>query len=426
MVFYFLLPLLFVISASSITALTKSLQLLGRIQTKREFMQRPNFYAYFTLVRKCFGKNLWDSLFYILSFTKHLLRLLFATTLFFFLIPFMKGAGFVILAIAIVAAVGLLFELLFRTLAGLSPASSLKAAAPFTSFFVLLCSPITFSCLYLQLHLFPRSAPQQKQTKIKNTILEFVQETELSTLLDPMEKRLITSIASFPDRISREIMVPRIDIVTLSIDQTLHQATREFLDEGYSRIPIYRDTVDNIIGVLHHKDLMAAYYHHLETGKDSPAEIEIESLLKPVLYAPETKRITNLLQEFRKKQIHMAIVVDEYGGTEGIVTIEDILEELVGEIADEFDVAEEEQLYVPFPGGGWVVDGKMTIIDIEKELSISIPMSPEYDTIGGYIFERLGTIPSKGARIHHDNFDLEVLSSSDRAIEKVIITPILD
>ncbi|MCB1110891.1 MAG: HlyC/CorC family transporter, partial [Chlamydiia bacterium] len=116
-------------------------------------------------------------------------------------------------------------------------------------------------------------------------------------------------------------------------------------------------------------------------------------------------------------------VVDEYGGTEGIVTIEDILEELVGEIADEHDSIEEEQLYSPHPNGGFIVDGKMTILDIEKELSIQIPSSPEYDTIGGYVFHRAGTIPSKGWKIHNDNFDLEVLVSSERVIDQVLITP---
>ena len=152
-----------------------------------------------------------------------------------------------------------------------------------------------------------------------------------------------------------------------------------------------------------------------------PSTPPLEQLIKPILYTPETKKISRLLQEFRQKQIHLAIVVDEYGGTEGIITIEDILEEIVGEIADEHDILEEEKLYFPFPGGGWIVDGKMNVLDIEKELGIQIPPSPEYDTIGGYVFHRAGTIPSKGWKIHQDLFDLEVLSSNERAIEKVIL-----
>jgi CBS domain containing-hemolysin-like protein len=140
-----------------------------------------------------------------------------------------------------------------------------------------------------------------------------------------------------------------------------------------------------------------------------------------VLYTPETKKISQLLQEFRSKQIHLAIVVDEYGGTEGIVTIEDILEELVGEIADEYDI-NEEVMYSAMPSGGWIVDAKMSILDIDEELGIKIPHSPEYDTIGGYIFHRAGSIPSKGWKIHQDEFGLEILSSNDRSIGKIKIT----
>ena len=137
------------------------------------------------------------------------------------------------------------------------------------------------------------------------------------------------------------------------------------------------------------------------------------------------EKISQLLQEFRHKQIHLAIVVDEWGGTEGIVTIEDVLEELVGEISDEYDTSSE-LLYTKSPSGDWIVDAKMSIIDILEDLNISIPQGPEYDTIGGYIFHRAGTIPSKGWKIHHDDFELEVLGSNERAIEKIRITPHLE
>jgi CBS domain containing-hemolysin-like protein len=181
--------------------------------------------------------------------------------------------------------------------------------------------------------------------------------------------------------------------------------------------------MDNIVGVILYKDVMEYYFNCIEKKETSPLETPLEKLLKPVIYTPETKKISHLLQEIRSHQIHLAIVVDEYGGTEGIVTIEDILEELVGEIADEYDIIDEEKLYMPYPAGGWIVDAKMTIIDIEKELGIFIPQSPEYDTLGGFVFHRAGTIPSKGWKIHNDNFDLEVLSSSARSLEKIILIP---
>ncbi|HKY99623.1 MAG TPA: hemolysin family protein, partial [Rhabdochlamydiaceae bacterium] len=196
-------------------------------------------------------------------------------------------------------------------------------------------------------------------------------------------------------------------------------AAQSFLQEDYSRIPVYKENVDIIIGVLIYKDILKIL---ASASSQKYLDTPIEQFVKPVLYTPETKKISQLLQEFRSKQIHLAIVVDEYGGTEGIVTIEDILEELVGEIADEYDVGEEE-LFTALPTGGWIVDAKMNIIDIENKLGVKIPSGPEYDTIGGYIFHRAGSIPSKGWKIHHDEFDLEVLSSSERAVDKIRITP---
>jgi CBS domain containing-hemolysin-like protein len=187
--------------------------------------------------------------------------------------------------------------------------------------------------------------------------------------------------------------------------------------EGYSRIPIYGESLDEIVGVVLYKDILKSY-----ANPDQDFELTLQSIAKPVLYAPENKKITQLLQEFRNKQIHMAIIVDEYGGTEGIVTIEDILEELVGEIEDEYDIDEDHQFW-EIPEGGWIVDTKMTINDIEDQVGIKIPPSPEYETVGGYIYHCAGTIPAKGWRLSHDDFDLEVLSSNERSIKKVKILP---
>lgn len=262
------------------------------------------------------------------------------------------------------------------------------------------------------------------EVDMRGKILQLLHDSDLGPYFDQSDKKLLSSVVSFKERIAREVMVPRIDLFSLPVDTTLQEATESFLAQGYSRIPVYRESVDNIIGVLLFKDVLKQYARAF-----SDAELEkrrtdtIERLLKPVLYTPETKKISQLLQEFRSRQIHLAIVVDEWGGTEGIITIEDILEELVGEIADEYDI-DEEIMFSVLPGGGWVVDGKMNILDIEEELGIKIPQSPEYDTLGGYIVHRAGAIPSKGWRIHHDEFDLEVLSSDERAVDKIRITPL--
>ncbi|MCP5506186.1 MAG: HlyC/CorC family transporter [Chlamydiales bacterium] len=433
-----ILPLVFILGASSITALTKTLQILGRIQSKKEFRKKPHYFFAYTFIKKLFSKDPWDNLFYLLSFTKHFLRLLYSTTFFLYLLSqFLKSSGSdestlyftfstVLICIAIIIGVGLFFDFFFRFLVNFNPPLILRIVTPATTFFLFLFSPITFLFLKAQRALFQRERfiPHGfSRARVKDKILEVVHESELTHYLEPFDRRIISAVASFRDRIAREIMVPRIDVFTLSVNQTVHEAAKKFVSEGYSRIPVYKDSVDSIIGVLLYKDVMEYYVKSSSNNDTSPLNTPLEKLVKPVLYSPETKKISVLLQEFRSKQIHLAIVVDEYGGTEGIVTIEDILEELVGEIADEFDSIEEEKLHTPHPNGGWVVDGKMTILDIEKELGVLIPTSPEYDTIGGYIFHRAGTIPSKGWKIHNDNFDLEVVASSERVIDKALIIP---
>ena len=426
-----LFPLIFILGASSITTLTKALQILGRIQSKKEFKKKPHYFFLYNFIKKMFSQDPWDNLFYLLSFTKHLLRLLYSTTFLLYLLTIFFGDTtphfpHILTAIAIIAAVALAFDFFFRFIVGYNPSLFLRIVTPPTTFFLFIFSPITFLLLKLQKVLFhpKQSRPHGfSRARVKDKILELAHESELSIHLDPFDRRIISAVASMRDRIVREIMVPRIDMFSLSVNQTVHEAAQKFISEGYSRIPVYKKNVDDIIGVLLYKDVIEYYFRSIEKNDQSPLETPLEKLVKPVLYSPETKKISQLLQEFKSHQIHLAIVVDEYGGTEGIVTIEDILEELVGEIADEHDIIEEDLLYSPHPNGGFIVDGKMTILDIEKELKILIPTSPEYDTIGGYVFHRAGTIPTKGWKIHNDNFDLEVLASSERVIDQVLITP---
>jgi CBS domain containing-hemolysin-like protein len=274
--------------------------------------------------------------------------------------------------------------------------------------------------------LFQRSKasahPSKLPFKLQDKLLNYLSESELGRYLESTEKKLIHTVISFKDRIVREVMVPRIDVFSLSSETSILEAAKHFSLEGYSRIPVYKENVDKIIGVLLYKDVFSIYTKHIENKHPTEAlHKTVEQFVKPVLYTPETKKIAQLLQEFRNKQIHLAIVVDEYGGTEGIVTIEDILEELVGEIEDEYDTQEEKN-FLPLSSGGWIVDAKMSILDVEENLGIHIPTNAEYDTIGGYIFHKAGEIPSKGWKIHLDTIDLEVLKSDERSIRKIKIT----
>ena len=146
-------------------------------------------------------------------------------------------------------------------------------------------------------------------------------------------------------------------------------------------------------------------------------------MVMPLELVPETMFIKDILNTLTRKRKSIAVVVDEYGGTEGLVTIEDILEEIVGEIEDEYD-EDEESLYHLRTDGIWEVDARMTIIDIEEKLALKIPHEGDYDTIGGYVYHKMGTIPNKGVIIHHDEFELEILQSNERCVEKIAITPL--
>ncbi len=247
-----------------------------------------------------------------------------------------------------------------------------------------------------------------------------LKESDFSLKIEPSDAKLLSSFILFKDRIAKEIMVPRINIAALSSKTSLQDSIKLFETENYSRVPVYQETLDHIIGVLLFKDVLKAFSENMEEKKKSLQD-PVETLIKPVIYVPENKKISHLLQEFRAKQRHLAIVVDEYGGTEGIVTIEDVLEELVGEIEDEYDLDTEKQ-YWKLPGGDWIVDAKMSILDLEDKLNIHIPPHPDYETIGGYMFHRAGSIPPKGWTIHHDQFILEVLNTTERSIEKIRIT----
>jgi putative hemolysin len=306
------------------------------------------------------------------------------------------------------------------------PETAIRFCAPFSSIFMFFAFPITFIFLTISKSLSRTvyfDYLQEPIAQAKQEIIEIIQKAQLSPELDQNDKKLIESVLKFRELIAREVMVPRVDLFSLSDDTSIKEAAKLLENEGYSRIPVYHDTIDNIVGVLMYKDILNKYREYEEKNNDpSVLEAPIETIQKNVLYMPETKKISHLLQEFRKKQVHLAIIVDEYGGTEGIVTIEDILEEIVGDISDEYD--EEEILFLPQPDGSWIVDPRMSILDAKEQLGLIIEQEGEYDSIGGYIFHCAGTIPSKGFIIHRDEFEIEILRSNERSVEKVRIRPL--
>lgn len=423
-------PPFFLLATFFLSLCLTSLLTLGKFKSKELFKSsHPPKLFFYHLLKKFFLKNEWDSLYFTLSLSKHISQLGYAITSFSYLFirsNWLKNdlllkeevLSHLIWAAIFIIALSLIVDFSARLLASFWPTTSLRVSSAITSIYLIFFLPIT-APLLKGIAFFLRRPPQEEEKILtdKTKIREMIRESELEQHLDPTDQKLIASFINFKERVAKEIMVPRVDVYALSSESAIEEALPLFASEGYSRIPIYKDSLDQIVGVILYKDLLKYYIN-----PDRDPKAALETIAKPVLYSPENKKITQLLQEFRGRQIHMAIIVDEYGGTEGIVTIEDILEELVGEIEDEYDIGEEHEFW-EVPGGGWVVDAKMTIHDIEGQIGLIIPSHPDYETIGGYIYHCAGNIPSKGWRLSHDAFELEILSSNERSIKKIKIIP---
>jgi putative hemolysin len=239
----------------------------------------------------------------------------------------------------------------------------------------------------------------------------YVDASEEGGLLEKDEKEMIYSIFDLGDTLAREIMVPRIDVVALEADMSVMEALDIFLEEGHSRLPVYDDNIDNIIGILYAKDLLA---HWRKGGEPRP----VRGLEREVYYVPETKPVSDLLRELQSKKVHIAIVVDEYGGTAGLVTIEDILEEIVGEIQDEYDV---EEFYMDrISDDEYIFSARVDLDDINDIMSVDLP-TDESDTLGGLVYAMLGRVPMIGDAVDVASLRLTVLTVEGRRIGTVKI-----
>ena len=232
---------------------------------------------------------------------------------------------------------------------------------------------------------------------------------EEQALIERDEQRLLQSIVDFGGTLVREVMTPRPDIVAIQADATVEQLRALFQEQEYSRIPVYKENLDNILGIVYVKDLVLL-------APTEPMTQSVARLLRPVTFVPETKRVPELLKEFQRKQVQMAIVVDEYGGTAGLVTLEDLLEEIVGEIRDEYDV--ETEPVVDEGNGSWVFSAKANIDEVRDRLKVEI--EPEgFETVGGYVLTRVGRVPQVGETFELDGMQVEVLEAERRRIHKV-------
>ncbi len=234
-------------------------------------------------------------------------------------------------------------------------------------------------------------------------------------LLEAEEEQMINAVIELGDRRVHEVMVPRIAIVGLPASATFDEAIDTIIAEGHSRVPVYESSVDEVVGILYAKDLLPFL------KSDAAARSSLRTMLRTPVFVPESMSIDDLLHEFQRRKVHIAIVLDEYGGTAGLVTIEDLLEEIVGEIQDEYD--EEEPLVEMLDADRVRVDGRASIDDLLDlwDMKLTLEDEDEYDTVGGFVYHRIGGVPSPGDEIRLEGLHLTVESTDGRRVGKVLV-----
>ena len=254
-----------------------------------------------------------------------------------------------------------------------------------------------------------------QQAVTEEDVLSLAREATTSGEVEPAEAQLISRVFQFTDRVVRAVMTPRTEIVAVDVDLPFKQAVQVFIHSGYSRLPAYQGTLDAVVGIVFAKDLLRA-----QTLEQPPS---LRELAHPPIFVPEHQHLDDLLATFRREGEHMALVVDEYGQITGLLTMEDVLEELVGEIEDEYDVPEEPSI-VRREDGSWLVDGKVAYETVREQLGLP-PVPPEerglYMSLAGFVLARLGHIPTVGETLHVGNSVFEVVDMDGRRVDRVLI-----
>ncbi len=321
--------------------------------------------------------------------------------------------SFVVIACAAAAIVYVLAELIPDVLVASSPEEwAMRIAGPALVVFALF-SPLVRVMTALRRGLAgPLGGRVDSAQVTEEEIMTLVDAGEEEGSIEEEEKEMIYSIFQLDETLVREIMVPRIDVVAVEISTPIPQALEIITAAGHSRLPVYEGSLDQIRGMLYAKDLLEL----LKPG-NSNRQLELKDLLRPALFVPETKRVMGLLSDLQAAKVHLAIVIDEYGGTAGLVTMEDIVEEIVGDIFDEYDEAED-ALYEMVAPDEYLFDARIHLDDFNRLLDTDVP-DELGDTLGGFIYGKLGKVPEVGESITTEDLRIEVLTVVDRRIRKV-------
>lgn len=259
----------------------------------------------------------------------------------------------------------------------------------------------------------PPSTPEERQEEMQEEFLEELEQHRMEGAVDEEEQEMIENVLELSERTAAEIMTPRTDLVAVDVHASLPAVLEASQKAGHSRIPVYEDTIDNIVGLIYVKDLLA------EIGKDS-SQFHMSQRMRDAYFVPETKPLRALLHEFQNQKLHIAVVLDEYGGTAGIVTLEDIIEELVGEITDEYEQLPPESIH-KIDENTIEVDARTYVEDLNDEYELDLPEDEDYDTVGGFVFSRLGYVPKAGEDFDYENLRFTIASAEPRRVRRVRI-----
>jgi putative hemolysin len=289
--------------------------------------------------------------------------------------------------------------------------------APLTWGLVQFCKPLTVLLHTLSAWLGGQDVEKDETDALLNAddLRQLINTGEEENSIEESEKQMIVSILEMVETVVREVMVPRIDMVAIDVETSLYEALDVIISAGHSRIPVYEEHVDQILGILYAKDLLKCY-------RDQRTDAPIRELLRPPYFVPASKKVHTLLKEMQQERVHIAVVVDEYGGTAGLVTIEDLIEEIVGEIQDEYD-SEEEAFVEAIGANVYVLNSRLDLYSLSKLLDIELP-DGDADTLGGLIYSLLGHVPEQGEAVTFANWRFTVLSLDGQRIDHVRAEPI--
>jgi gliding motility-associated protein GldE len=307
----------------------------------------------------------------------------------------------------------ILSEITPKVIAINNPLKSARQVSSFIYVLFKLLTPLSSLIANSTLSLEERlPKPDSKMTSEDIMTMAEVSEQEGSIRSD--EREIIENVIEFGTTTVREIMTSRVNIVAISTDNSLNEVLQLIREKGLSRMPIYENDLDNILGVIHSKDVLPYINSDIER-----TTINWRTIARKALFVPSTKKVDDLLRDFQQEKTHIAIVVDEYGGTEGLITLDDILEEIVGEISDEYDDVEE-SLYTKFKSGVYVFDAKIDLDDMEDILDIELTAEDdEYETLGGLVYHLTERIPNVGERVYYNNMELTIHSVKNNRVKKL-------